>query len=86
MSKIKADTTSVLIGYFFIMKAKIDNLEKEELVEMVKILFVEIKLRHLDMQCINDSSEVKEEAIETLMVEVALNVDELILTYFGHNV
>ncbi len=68
------------------MKAKIDNLEKEELVEMVKTLFVEIKLRHLDMQCFIDSSEVKDEAIETLMVEVALNLDELILTYFGHDV
>ena len=67
------------------MKAKIENLEKDELIEMIKTLWIESRLRHLDLEFRSNDFK-KEMAMEDLLLETALHLDEKILTYFGYDV
>jgi hypothetical protein len=67
------------------MKAKIENLEKDELIEMIKTLWIESKMRHLDFEFRGDDFN-KVMALEELLLETALHMDEKILTYFGYDV
>ena len=67
------------------MKAKIENLEKDELIEMIKTLWIESRLRNLDLEFRSDEFK-KEMALEELLLETALHIDEKILSYFGYDV
>lgn len=67
------------------MKGKINQLKKEQLVEMVKVLWIERKLKDIDLEY--DNCDITRElAYEELMLETAFHLDEKILTYFGHDV
>jgi hypothetical protein len=67
------------------MKAKIDNLEKHELIEMIKTIWVEKILRDLDYEY-PDECVQKQMSLESLFIDTAINIDDNILRYFGHNV
>jgi hypothetical protein len=67
------------------MKAKIENLEKDELIEMIKSLWIESRLRNLDLEFRSHDFK-KEMAMEELLIETALHLDKKILTYFGYDV
>jgi hypothetical protein len=67
------------------MKAKIDNLEKDELIEMIKTIWVEKILRDLDYEY-PDECVQKQMSLESLFIDTAINIDYNILKYFGHNV
>jgi len=67
------------------MKAKIDNLEKEELVEMVKSMWVEKILKDLDYEYPEECVQ-KKLSLESLFIDTAINIDNNILKYFGHDV
>ena len=82
---INADTTAVLIGLSIVMKAKIENLEKDELIEMIKTLWVEKILKDLDYEYPDECVE-KQISIESLFIDTAINIDNNILKYFGHDV
>jgi hypothetical protein len=82
---INADTTAVLIGLSIVMKAKIENLEKNELIEMIKTLWVEKILKDLDYEYPDECVE-KQISIESLFIDTAINIDNNILKYFGHDV
>ena len=82
---INADTTAVLIGLSIVMKAKIENLEKNELIEMIKSMWVEKILRDLDYEYPDECVE-KQISIESLFIDTAINIDNNILKYFGHDV
>lgn len=67
------------------MKGKINQLKKEQLVEMVKVLWIERKLKDIDLEY--DNCDITRDlAYEELMLETAFHLDEKILTYFGHDV
>ena len=67
------------------MKAKIDNLGKDELIEMIKTIWVEKILRDLDYEY-PDECVQKQMSLESLFIDTAINIDYNILKYFGHNV
>jgi hypothetical protein len=67
------------------MKAKIDNLEKEELIEMVKSMWVEKILRDLDYEYPDECIQ-KQISLESLFIDTALNIANNILKYFAHDV
>jgi hypothetical protein len=67
------------------MKAKIDNLEKDELIEMIKTIWVEKILRDLDYEY-PDECVQKQISLESLFIDTAINIDNNILKYFGHDV
>lgn len=67
------------------MKAKIDNLEKDELIEMIKTIWVEKILRDLDYEY-PDECVQKQMSLESLFIDTAINIDDNILRYFGHDV
>lgn len=67
------------------MKGKIECLKKEQLAEMVKTLWIERKLRDIDLEFHN--YDIKRElAYEELILETTFHIDEKILTYFGYDV
>lgn len=67
------------------MKAKIENLEKDRLVEMIKILYVESQFNFID-EIYPENDYDKRQAIEKMTLEIALILDERILRYFGEDV
>jgi hypothetical protein len=67
------------------MKAKIENLEKNELIEMIKTLWVEKILKDLDYEYPDECVE-KQISLESLFIDTAINIDNNILKYFGHDV
>ena len=67
------------------MKAKIENLEKDRLVEMIKILYVESQFNFID-ETYRENNYEKRMAIESMVMEIALELDEKILRYFGEDV
>lgn len=67
------------------MKAKIENLEKDRLVEMIKILYVESQFNFID-EIYPENDYDKRQAIEKMTLEIALELDEKILRYFGEDV
>ena len=67
------------------MKAKIDNLEKDELIEIIKSMWVEKILKDVDDVYPKDSVQ-RQNTIESLFIDTAINIDYNILKYFGHDV
>ncbi len=72
-------------GIFFIMKAKMENLEKDELIEIIKSMWVEKILKDVDDVYPEDSVQ-RQNTIESLFIDTAINIDNNILKYFGHDV
>jgi len=67
------------------MKAKIENLEKDELIEMIKTLWVEKIMKEVDDEYPENCVQ-KIMTFESLFIDTAINVDNNILRYFGHDV
>jgi hypothetical protein len=67
------------------MKAKMDNLEKDELIEIIKSMWVEKILKDVDDVYPEDSVQ-RQNTIESLFIDTAINIDNNILKYFGYDV
>jgi hypothetical protein len=67
------------------MKSKMDNLEKDELIEIIKSMWVEKILKDVDDVYPEDSVQ-RQNTIESLFIDTAINIDNNILKYFGHDV
>ena len=62
-----------------------DNLEKDELIEMIKSMWVEKILKDVDDVYPEDSVQ-RQNTIESLFIDTAINIDNNILKYFGYDV
>jgi hypothetical protein len=67
------------------MKSKMDNLEKDELIEIIKSMWVEKILKDVDDVYPEDSVQ-RQNTIESLFIDTAINIDNNILKYFGYDV
>ncbi len=62
-----------------------DNLEKDELIEIIKSMWVEKILKDVDDVYPEDSVQ-RQNTIESLFIDTAINIDNNILKYFGYDV
>jgi hypothetical protein len=76
----------LLTGFFIlkIMITKLEELKKKELIEIVKKLFIEKKLNQIN-NSFPDNDFKKFELMEVLILDAALDLDIIILSYFGYD-
>ena len=67
------------------MITKLEELKKKELIELVKKLFVEKKLNQINNE-FPDNDFKKFELMELLILDSAIDLDIIILSYFGYDV
>ena len=83
MSKIKADTTSVFIGYFFDMK--LQELSQEELIAMLINLYNNYRLLSIDYVTLspNNDYDLERERLTKAYINQILTdgIDKIILRY-----
>jgi hypothetical protein len=83
-SKIKADTTAVLIGFFIVMK--LEELSKEDLILKLKVLYNRYRLTYIDlvvmeMECSDlDRQSLVSEYISEIL---SFGIDEVIIQNVG---
>lgn len=66
------------------MITKLEELKKKELIEIVKKLFIEKKLNQIN-NSFPDNDFKKFELMEVLILDAALDLDIIILSYFGYD-
>lgn len=81
-SKIKADTTAVLIGFSIVMK--LEELSKEDLSRLLRSLYHRYKLMSIELTTLQDKDEDKYELIKEYLTEILYDgLDEIILRNVG---
>lgn len=63
------------------MKAKLEDLKKSDLIEMVKSLWIERKLKHIENIAVDEHSRI--DLLEEMILEIGLEIDKNIFDYFA---
>jgi hypothetical protein len=63
------------------MKAKLEDLKKRDLIEMVKSLWIERKLKHIENIAVDRDSRI--DLLEEMILEIGLEIDKNIFDYFA---
>lgn len=64
------------------MITKLEELKKRELIKMIKTLWIEKKLKAIEIKYSHNQAKI--EQLELLSIECATEIDSLILNYFGY--
>jgi hypothetical protein len=67
------------------MTTKLEELKKKELIEIVKKLFIEKRINQINNDFANNDFK-KFELMELLILDAAIDLDIIILSYFGYDV
>ena len=66
------------------MITKLEELKKHQLIEIVKSLWIEKKLKHIENVSVDEHSRIDQ--LEEMILETALEIDKNIFDYFGYPV
>ena len=64
------------------MITKLEELKKHQLIEMVKSLWIERKLKHIENVSVDEHSRIDQ--LEEIILEIGLEIDKNILDYFAY--
>ena len=66
------------------MYTVLEELSKNELIEMIKSLWIEKKLKQIEITC--PDNDLRIDRLEELVLESGLEIEQKILIYFGYDV